>query len=597
MLTVLSGVASTPPCTTACLPTVLAARRASLPRYDEVDTRILAEAAGTQDPQYGASHNNAKNDGIIDSPYDITLKQHDDFMALDEANDMEIAVTCYPRLEMDDDDCVVIDSDGDGLPDDYEKEVGLNPNDSSDGQALTTSGYSNLEVFINGVAEGTIDAKQYTKHQTTTKMNGFDVIVAKDNSGNYTTVQAAIDAAPIDGEPYYIFVKAGTYEEHVQIDKANIHITGQSKQNTVIAWNKLHNDDGGNVDSNASINVTGNDVSFDNLTIRNTRSKEGQALALYTKGDRIVLTSCNLEGYQDTYRTGKKGQRHLVRNCKISGRTDFIYNDGEVFFDSDTLNIVESGGFIVAPAHNAPKYGYVFSNAVITSSSAGMQTYLGRPWSDTPKASFINTRLTNGVSIYPAGWADMGALPIQMAEFNTMDADGNAVDLSQRKTSFTADGKTGNSKAVLTPVETNSYKLDYVLRGNDEWDADWQGFILPAPLINVSENTVSWNDATGYAQCFLVTVDGQVKLTTATSIDANGETVTVQAVNAYGVLGELASSDNPAGITPIKEGVQVVGRQYFTIDGYRVNRLQHGVNIIRESLSDGTTRTLKLMVK
>lgn len=572
---------------------------ASLPRYDEVDTRVLAEAAGLQDPQFGGGRGSKL--GIIDSPFDITLKEHDDFAALYEGDnstdDKEINVTCYPRLQMDDDDCAVVDSDGDGLPDDYETEVGLNPNDASDGQALTTSGYSNLEVFINGVADGTIDAKLYTKHQAVAKMNGFNAIVAQDNSGDYTTVQAAIDAAPTDGTPYYIFVKAGTYEGHVQIDKANVHITGQSKQNTIISWNKLYDDNGGSVDNNASVNVTGNDVSFDNLTIRNTRSKEGQALALYTKADRIILTNCNLEGYQDTYRTGKKGQRHLVRNCKISGRTDFIYNDGEVFFDNDTLNIVESGGYIVAPAHNGPKYGYVFRDAVITSTSAGMQTYLGRPWTDTPKVSFINTRLSEGVSIYPQGWADMGALPVQMAEYNTTDANGNAVDLSQRKTSFTADGKTGTSKAVLSPVETNSYQLDYVLRGSDSWDADWQGFILPAPQISVSGNTVSWTDATGYAQCFLVIIDGEATLTTDTSIAANGKTVTVQAISAYGVLSELASSDHPAGITPIKAGVQVVGRQYFTIDGQRANRLQHGVNIIRETLSDGTTRTVKLMAK
>ena len=566
---------------------------ASLPRYDELDARVLAEAAGTIDPQFGGTL--GKTSGIIDSPYDITLSEHDDFVALDEATNQEINVTCYPRLQGDATDCRVVDTDGDGLPDAYEDEVGLNKRDAKDGQALTASGYSNLELFLNGVADGAIDAKKYNKHQPVGMQNRFDAVVAQDGSGNYMTVQQAVDAAP-GNAPFYIFVKAGIYEGHVQIDKANVHLTGQSKQNTIISWN-MTNDEGGGVDKASTVNVTANDVTFDNLTIRNTRWNEGQALALYTKADRIIVTNCNLEGYQDTYRTGKAGQRHLIRNSKIAGRTDFIYGDGEVYFDSDTLHIVEGGGYIVAPDHQSPKYGYVFRDAVITSRSSGMQTYLGRPWHYTPKVSFINTRLTPGISIYPQGWIDMGGLPVQMAEYNTTDANGNAVDLSQRKTSFTADGKTATSKAVLTPLEADGYKLDYMLRGTDEWDADWQAFILPAPNVYVTGGTVSWRDATGYAQCYLVIVGGQAMLTTDTSRADDGQTVTVHAVSAYGVLSEQASSAHPSGITPLKAGVQVADRQYFTADGRRVSRLQHGVNVIRETLTDGTKRTVKVVAK
>ena len=569
---------------------------ATLPRLDEVDARVIAEAAGTQEPQFGGRL--GKRSGIIDSPYDITLQSHDDFAALDEATATEINVTCYPRLQADADEyaCWVADSDGDGLPDDYEKEVGLNPNNAADGQALTESGYSNLEVFLNGVASSTIDMSRYNRQQAVSKQNRFNAIVASDGTGDYTTVQQAVDAAT-GSAPYYIFIKAGTYEGHVQIDKANVHLTGQSKQNTIITWNKLASE--GSVDNTSTVNVTANDVSFDNLTIRNTRIAEGQALALYTKADRIIVTSCNIEGYQDTYRTGKQGQRHLVRNTKIAGRTDFIYNDGEAYFDSDTLHIVESGGYIVAPAHINPKYGYVFRDCIITSAHSGMTTYLGRPWGDTPKVSFINTRLTNGVSIYPQGWVDMGGLPIQMAEYNTLDANGNAIDLSQRKTSFTADGNTRTSKTVLSPMEADACKLDYMLRDNDAWDADWQAFILPALQLYKGNGLLTWNDPTGYAQCYLVIVDGKAQLTTDTSMAYNGQQVTVQAVSASGVLGETASAADAStlGIHTLSSGVSVVSRQFFSADGHRVSRLQHGVNIIRETLSNGTTRTTKVVTK
>ena len=68
-------------------------------------------------------------------------------------------------------------------------------------------------------------------------------------------------------------------------------------------------------------------------------------------------------------------------------------------------------------------------------------------------------------------------------------------------------------------------------------------------------------------------------------------------VSAYGVVGEMASSDHPTGISQSKSCVQVVRRQYYTTDGRLVNRLQHGLNIIRETMADGTVRTTKIMAK
>lgn len=572
---------------------------ASLPRYDEVDARILAEAAGEIDPQFRGDYGQL---GIIDTPYDITLQSHDEFAALREEDNQEIDVTCYPRLQPEAKDyaCQVVDTDGDGLPDAYETEVGLNPNDSSDGAALTTSGYSNLELFLNGVADRQIDATKYTQHQSSA--TGMTTVNATVGAGEtYTTIQAAINAAPDDATPYYIFIKDGEYIGHVQINRANTHLIGQSREKTIISWNKLHNEDGGSVDKNATVNVTANDVSFDNLTIRNTRINEGQALALYTKADRIAITNCNLEGYQDTYRTGKDGQRHLIRNSKIAGRTDFIYGGGEVFFDACELNIVETGGYIIAPTHITSTYGYVFSNCTVTPKSSGMTTYLGRPWggaNDHPQASFINTKLASGVSIYPAGWVDMASLPKRFAEYNTTDANGSAVDLSQRKSTFkNENGVTGTNVPVLGKVEADSYQLDYMLRGSDNWDADWQAFILPAPKLTKNGSTLKWVDETGFAQCYLIVKGGVATITQDTSCKY-ADDITVQCISAFGVTGEVAkATDAVTGIKAVVNNAPVAKRQYFTPDGRQVSRLQHGVTMVCDTLTDGSTRTTKVMSK
>lgn len=42
-----------------------------------------------------------------------------------------------------------VDSDRDGMPDEWEKAHGLNPNDASDATLLTESGYMNIELYIN----------------------------------------------------------------------------------------------------------------------------------------------------------------------------------------------------------------------------------------------------------------------------------------------------------------------------------------------------------------------------------------------------------------------------------------------------------------
>ena len=52
------------------------------------------------------------------------------------------------------------DTDGDGMPDDWETANGLNPNDATDGNLTNEEGYTNLELYMNALVDD-ITTKQY----------------------------------------------------------------------------------------------------------------------------------------------------------------------------------------------------------------------------------------------------------------------------------------------------------------------------------------------------------------------------------------------------------------------------------------------------
>src|SRR5437660_1054302 len=72
-----------------------------------------------------------------------------------------------------------------------------------------------------------------------TNANAYDLIVAQDGSGNYTTVQAAINAAPANSVvPFTIFVKNGKYREKITIasNKPFLQLIGESVANVFIYY-------------------------------------------------------------------------------------------------------------------------------------------------------------------------------------------------------------------------------------------------------------------------------------------------------------------------------------------------------------------------
>lgn len=474
-----------------------------------------------------------------------------------------------------------------------------------------------------------------TMERTQPEKRVYDAIVAQDGTGDYTTVQAAIDAAPEGrGKPWLIFIKNGQYKEHVDVPatKPYLHFIGQSRDGVVIKDDRLSGGDNAvHVSIGATVVVNADNTFFESLTMENIYGHEKQngpqALALNTGGDRIALNNVALLSYQDTWiTTSTQKNRHYIKNSLIEGAVDFIYNGGDVYLDGDTLEINRpSGGYIVAPSHTADtKWGYVFKNNVLRAHPGVNVTdiWLGRPWHNQPKTVFIN--LQTFINIPAKGWYEtMGGLPSLWADYNTVDANGNPVDLSQREDTYyytqyykMVDGEKviatsrpeasdmpnwteekvyGTAKNYLTDEEAAQYTIKNVMGGDDNWQPDLlcEATEAPAPVFN--DNTISW-DEVPYAICYVVTRgDEVVAITTETSVDVNAvvcakgsaalgandseEPYKVQSVNEQGGLSKFGIATDATALNAVSAAKSAKSNVYYNIAGQRVNSSFKGMVI------------------
>lgn len=383
----------------------------------------------------------------------------------------------------------------------------------------------------------------------------FHAVVAQDGTGDYLTVQAAIDAAPVGRtEPWRIYIKEGTYKEHVDIpeSKPYLSLIGEGRHKTQISCDRLCGGPTGvKVDEGATVTARSSNLFFEGINFVNSyghEQKDGpQALALFTQGDRVVLSRCGLLSFQDTWLTPFRlpNLRNYAVNCFIEGAVDFIYGQGNVFFDSDTLFIMrKKGGYIVAPNHHPDtEWGYVFRDNVITAPGDAIETqvFLGRPWHAQPKVAFINTKAE--VTVYPEGWRNhMGGLPTLFAEYGTTDWQGHRLDLSHRCSRYWVENEQKDtiwctSKAVITADEAALYTVENVLSGTDDWQPRQVMTSCPQPVVGIVGKYLIWQpvaDAVGY----VVTVNGQTKrFTTDCRTPYNKKnTYRVQSVSRWGAL-------------------------------------------------------------
>lgn len=238
---------------------------------------------------------------------------------------------------------------------------------------------------------------------------GYDFVVAADGSGDFATVQAAIDAVPAFRKNHRttILVKKGTYKEKVIVAPCKINISLIGEKGAIITYDDFAQKpnrfgEETSTSGSATIYLYAPDFYAENITFQNTAGPVGQAVACFVSGDRCCFRHCRFLGFQDTLYTYGENCRIYFDKCYIEGTVDFIFGWSTAIFDQCEIYSVQNG-FLTAPSTpQGQKYGYVFYDCKMTAAEGVDEVYLSRPWRPYARAIFIRCEL--GKHIVPAGW-------------------------------------------------------------------------------------------------------------------------------------------------------------------------------------------------
>ncbi|KAL1191139.1 putative pectinesterase/pectinesterase inhibitor 16 [Cardamine amara subsp. amara] len=249
-----------------------------------------------------------------------------------------------------------------------------------------------------------------------------DAVVAADGSGTHKTIGEALAASLASDGRTVIHLKAGTYNEHINIPtkQKNVMLVGDGKGKTVIVGSRS-NRGGWTTYQTATVAAMGEGFIARDITFVNSAGPQSeQAVALRVGADKSVVYRCSVEGYQDSLYTHSK--RQFYRETDITGTVDFIFGNSAVVFQS--CNIVArkplsgQNNFVTAQGRSNPNQntGISIQNCKIT---AETMSYLGRPWKQYSRTVVMQSFLDG--SIYPSGWSpwsgSFGLSSLYYAEF------------------------------------------------------------------------------------------------------------------------------------------------------------------------------------
>ncbi len=238
----------------------------------------------------------------------------------------------------------------------------------------------------------------------------YDIVVAKDGSGDFMTIQDAVNAVPdYSGPRTSMLVREGVYHEKIVIPESKRNLTMTGEGNVVLSWddcasrlNYAGNETG--TTGSATVFVLPDNFVCENICFENTAGMNaGQAVACLVGGDKAVFRNCRFLGFQDTLYNYGKGKYHYFQDCYIEGSVDFIFGPSTALFNRCEIRCKRDKGYITAPATpQGARHGYVFYECKLTADDGVSGCYLSRPWRDYGQTVYIRCEIDGHIN--PAGW-------------------------------------------------------------------------------------------------------------------------------------------------------------------------------------------------
>ena len=325
----------------------------------------------------------------------------------------------------------------------------------------------NTHLNVHGarvIAGITVDAIAKEVPELAKHVRHYDFVVAQDGSGDFFSVQEAINAVPDFRKNVRttILVRKGVYKEKLIVPESKINISLTGQEGAVISYDDYadkRNVFGENkgTSGSASCYIYAPDFYVENITFENTSGPVGQAVACFVSADRAYFKNCRFLGFQDTLYTYGKGCRQYYEECYIEGTVDFIFGWSVAVFNRCHIHS-KRDGYVTAPSTDkGQKYGYVFYDCKLTADAAVKNVYLSRPWRPYAQAVFIRCEL--GGHILPAGWNNWGKKENEKTAFYAeYESRGEGADPKARA-AFSHQLK-----------NTKGYEMESVLAGADGWN-------------------------------------------------------------------------------------------------------------------------------
>lgn len=355
-----------------------------------------------------------------------------------------------------------LDSDSDGMPDEWELARGLNPYSkyANDGTLEANNdycgqGYTNIEYYINDLTvdsfpEGTVTVSPTLGASVTVNPNAEE---QNGSDASRKTISSAVQYMTENGSNFgrqTITLTAGTYNEDVIINIPNVTMETDGSQNVTINGNLT-------VTSNAA-DFQANNITFNGLST--------------VSGDKAVFENCSITN-SGTALNIKDNARFYIKDTTVKGNGDIMTISSQGIIEGGTIISDNSeSNAVVSNIDQNSKYGILIKDCSVKSVKS-----LGKADSTYGQIVYYNCTY-DGIAAGNDRWSNMDdskKSSVRFVECNT------STDLSSVSPSF--------ASIVSEAVLLEEYNPFHHTCGTDGWNpGGWDELTPQETLKNLADS-------------------------------------------------------------------------------------------------------------